>query len=106
MLVEMGDIPRPDSSILSKNIFTDSTNKAIQSSGDFSQLTSQDNLLNKRNRSMDTTMNSFNSEGEVNIQDQPTSKRQKYDGDNVDDDEDSFVDAQILSATVVRKPFT
>lgn len=88
----MGDIPKPDSSILSKNIFIEGATNTHQSQGTATGSQNNQTTLNKRNRSRDSLVNSDDLQ-----------KKLKY---TQEEDDDSFVDAQILSAAVVRKPFT
>jgi hypothetical protein len=89
--VEMGDIPRPDSSVLLKNIFNDPKKPTSDPSVEpapaplFSS-------SNKRSLSEDESSN----------------KRQRAEsGDGGGDEDDSLVDAHLLSAAaIVRRPFT
>eukprot|EP00604_Paraphysomonas_vestita_P003909 CAMPEP_0174819028 /NCGR_PEP_ID=MMETSP1107-20130205/2013_1 /TAXON_ID=36770 /ORGANISM="Paraphysomonas vestita, Strain GFlagA" /LENGTH=631 /DNA_ID=CAMNT_0016031781 /DNA_START=119 /DNA_END=2014 /DNA_ORIENTATION=- len=145
MLVELGDIPKPDPSILLKNIFSDSSattsatatsgatnnnsnsttkqinqsnsvfpissNKRSLDSNQQQQQSQQDNLSDSMDGSKKRRFsNSSDSEDNNNIQKKINVNNINIngDGDGDDDisDDDCLGDEHIISATVVRRPFT
>lgn len=125
MLVEMGDIPKPDSSVLLKNIFGDYTANPKQTSTPKS--TNESSTSNKR--SLDTSqqqqqqliqedeLNTSNVENKkrkfddvqseiLNSESNKLSTGSDHDNDINEDEDDCFGDEHIISAAVVRRPFT
>jgi hypothetical protein len=114
----MGDIPKPDPSILLKNIFHEPNNPSSSSSNTSMAQTNpsptpSSSSYSSNKRTLESLPEEpFNSgeikrarsDGAQQQQDQVDPSAPGHDGD--DDDDDSLVDAHLLSAAVVRRPFT
>ena len=106
----MGDIPKPDSSILLKNIFNESssntnanmpqTNNTVPSSS--TNKRTLDSLIEEPYMYGDSKRSRSDSIQQQD--DTPVALAPRL--DEHDDDDDSLVDAHLLSAAVVRRPFT
>jgi hypothetical protein len=110
----MGDIPKPDSSVLLKNIFSGDppTKPATPSTSSTSSISGENNnnipvfsspifppSISLTNSSSRTTRDENNSPDAL-------TKKRKFSEPNQDDEDDTFGDEHIISATVVRRPFT
>lgn len=101
----MGDIPKPDSSILLKNIFNESssnTNMNMPQTNAVPSSSANKRTLESLIEEPFQCGDSKRSRSDSN--DPPVAPAPRP--DEHDDDDDSLVDAHLLSAAVVRRPFT
>ena len=134
----MGDIPRPDPSVLLKNIFVESTSTNITDLSNDQKISKNNNASpssNKRTLNLNQEQSVSSGEAENKKRKFTHSEIKHQDGTNVDDinddnnrnnpgfyhhqdvnsndndeddddDDDCLGDDHIISATIVRRPFT